>query len=148
MSGGKSADKRKETLNYKGRTCITNKAKANAFCQHYAEISGRRKKGAPAKELRRAAVEVDREVKAERPGTPVENEFSMGELLAAINKIKPRKAAGPDELKSDYIIRMSASARGILIQIFNHSWTQCWVSQAWRSAVIIQGEKPGTGCQL
>ena len=143
LSGARSVEKKNEALEYKGRVCTTNRAKANAFCQHYAEISGKRKERARAKELRREAVLVAREVRAEGPPSAVESEFTMGELTAALNKIKPRKAAGPDELKSDFVARMPATAKKIFLQVCNYSWRNSWLPQAWRSALIIPILKKG-----
>ena len=81
---------------YKGRRCATAKSKANAFVQEYAEVSGRKSN----KDTRREEVELARELKeTEGPKQEVESDFTYQELIWARNKIKNRKAAGPDEIK-------------------------------------------------
>ena len=119
--------------------CTTPKAKANAFLQEYAEVSGRRSD----RKSRRPAVEVNLRLKA--PGVPqeIEEPFTAEELTAAINSIKVGKAAGPDELASDYIRKLPQSVRGELLKVYNYRWASEWIPQSWREATIIPVLKKG-----
>ena len=87
------------------------------FSRISLEGSGRRSD----RRSRRAAVEVNLRLKA--PGVPqeIEEPFTAEELTAAINSIKVGKAAGPDELASDYVRKLPQSARGELLKVYNYS---------------------------
>ena len=131
---------RRQALVYKGRRCPTAKSKANAFVQEYAEVSGKKSN----KETRREEVELARELKETAgPKQEVESDFTYQELIWARNKIKNRKAAGPDDIKSDMLKRLPECAMRELLLIYNYSWREKWVPQEWRQATVTPIPKPG-----
>ncbi len=76
-----------KTLTHHGREYCSDKAKASAFCQEYARISGRKSD----KACRRLNREVRREVQWHRYPTKqeIEGEFNLKEL-------EPKKSGGQD----------------------------------------------------
>jgi hypothetical protein len=112
---GERTSKSGKAMKYRGRTCTTHKAKANAFIQEYAEFSGRRS----TKETRRENVEVIRDMREREVGESViEGEFTMEEFEVARKRIKNGKAGGADGLTSDYIKRLPRSAKEELLTIY------------------------------
>ena len=77
------------------------------------------------KDTRREEVELARGLK-ETAGLRQEEEcdFTYQELMWARNKIKNRKAAGPDEINSDLLKRLPESAMRELLLIYNYSWKE------------------------
>ena len=136
---GKTQQVDSKALHSRGRLCTTPKAKANAFLQEYAEVSGRRSD----RRSRRTAVEVNLRLKAPGISQEIEEPFTAEELKAAINNIKIGKAAGPDELTSDYIRKLPQSAREDLLKVYNYSWGSEWIPQSWQEATIIPVLKKG-----
>jgi hypothetical protein len=143
LNGSKTGNKDSVAIVYRDRKCASNRAKANAFVQEYAETSSKRNIGKCTKEARKVEVELTKELRVVTEGEELEADFTMGELTAALNKLKPRKAAGPDGLKSDYIKRMPNCAKEMLLEICNYSWRTEWIPQEWRTATIIPILKKG-----
>ena len=97
---GDSRNSNGKALVYKGRRCTTAKSKVNAFLQEYADGNGKKSN----KDTRREEVELSRGLKETAvPRQEEECDFPYQELMWARNKIKNRKAAGPDEIISDLL---------------------------------------------
>jgi hypothetical protein len=130
-----------KALEYRGRRCTTPRAKANAFVQEYAEVSGR----SSTKETRKEAVRLARLLRRTHtaPRQELEGEFTAGELTRALSKVKFGKAAGPDGIRSDLVKRLPVSAVTELLAICNASWTTLWIPQEWRRATIHPVLKKG-----
>ena len=109
------------------------KAKANAFVQEYAEVSRRRSD----RRSRRAAVDVNLRLKAPWASQEIEEPFTAEEPTTAINDKRVWKAAGPDELASDYIRKLPQTAREGLLKVNIYSWGSEWMPPSWREASII-----------
>jgi ribonuclease HI len=134
---GQASESSSKVLSYRGRCCITKKAKANAFVQEYAEVS--KIKG--SKMSRRREGEVRGKLKNWTNVTGPD--FTMAEIKKAVKKLKPRKAAGRDGIRSEYVIRLPDEALVELLKVYNHSRTTGWLPQDWRTAVIIPILKKG-----
>ena len=109
-SGGRDAPSR--ALVYNGRLRATPKAKSNAFVQDYAATCAKvsnKKTRAKAVRLAKRLKRLDRE---ERETDETEEPFTIGEMKAALNRMKPGKAAGPDGIQPEFI-RASRQSCGI-----------------------------------
>ena len=127
-------------LKYRGRLCLTNKSKAVAFNQEYAETS----KGVSDRDYRRERVTAARRLASyTTDGENFGNDITMSELESAIKRMKGRKAAGPDGLASDYIKKLTKRAKEQFLIVTNHSWKERWVPQDWRVATIVPILKKG-----
>jgi hypothetical protein len=138
LSGTRKSGESKAIV-YNNRRCATNKAKANAFVQEYAEVSSRKS----TKGTRREAVEINNILRQQEPREEIGEDFKYSELAAATRKIKKKKAAGPDDLSSDMVRELPESALRELLAIFNYSWREEWIPQDWRSATVIPIPKQG-----
>ena len=139
--GGGRGDGHGGAMLYEGKWRITPRAKANAFIQEYANISRSRTNKETRKERKRVA----QHLRAMRPRTEVEKDFTLQELDKAIRSLKLGKAPGPDGIRPEFLKHLPASAKIQLLEIANHSWQRHWIPQAWRSATIIPILKKGKG---
>ena len=64
-------------------------------------------------------------------------DFSMGELNAAIRKLRIRKAPGKDGILNDMIRNLGPATRQKLLLIINQSWNTGKLPDQWREAIII-----------
>ena len=74
---------------------------------------------------------------------PAEVDFTDAELDAALGKVKPRKAAGLNEVGSDYVRRLTSKARRWFLTLINESWRRGWIPQVWRNGLVIPILKKG-----
>ena len=128
-----------EALVFRGGRRITDESKARAFNQEYAEVS--QMKG--DKETRRLGVTVAVRLRGRTTEDEAERDFTRSELDAAVQKMKPRKAAGCDGIASDYVRNLTDRAREQLLLIYNHSWRRKWIPQVWRTAIVVPILKKG-----
>ena len=130
-----------KTLTYQGRQYVTDQAKASAFVQEYAKVSGRHSD----KSTRRANRQLKATLKGNSwsPRQESEEEFTRDELSSALWKVKTGKAAGPDELYPEMLKHLPGCAEEELLKILNYSWMKAWCPQSWRSVVIVPFLKRG-----
>ena len=69
--------------------------------------------------------------------------FSMKELKDALNKVKTRKAPGPDEITGEMLKHLGACSRAVLLKIFYHSWMKGVIPAVWKEAIVIPVPKNG-----
>ena len=124
-----------KTLVYKGREYVSDKAKASAFIQEYATVSGRKSDRTSRRAVRELRSGVRRLLGS--PRQELEQAFNPDELAAALKTIKAGKAGGPDGVAPDLLIHLPLSTQKELLSILNASWTTGWCPQAWRTATIV-----------
>lgn len=69
--------------------------------------------------------------------------FSMEELVTSINKLKPGKATGIDDMFTEQIMHFGPRTRNWLLQFFNSCVTTCKIPRMWRKTKVIALLKPG-----
>ena len=111
LSGGPKSETGQAAITYRGKRCTTDLAKANAFNQEYAEVSGRKSD----RESRRVAEETARLMTSYETDDPAECDFMMAELESALREVKTRKAAVPDGIRSKYVRKLTEKAREWLL---------------------------------
>lgn len=62
----------------------------------------------------------------------VEEPFAQDEILQAIKNTKPKKAAGPDNLKPEIFINYSEDNMSALLNIINLCWRHEYFPKAWK----------------
>ena len=124
-----------KTLVYKGHEYVSDKAKASAFIQEYATVSGRKSDRSSRRAVRELRNGVRRLLGS--PRQELEQAFTPEELAAALKTIKAGKAGGPDGVAPDLLKHLPLSTQKELLFILNASWTTGWCPQAWRTATIV-----------
>ena len=122
-----------------GISITTSAGKANAFMSHYASVS----RLSFTKEERGR----NRECKSMLRSPSVDGEqcreFTIPELESAINKMKAKGAAGPDDIPPTFLKALGPVAKGHLLAIFNESFSSGFCAQVWRNAIIMPLLKAG-----
>ncbi len=72
----------------------------------------------------------------------------MQELVQALRKAKPNKAAGPDGVPYEFLRHMGPAGRGVLLHTRNKSWLNAEVPAEWKRASICPLLEPGKECTL
>ena len=123
------------TLVYKGREYVSDKAKASAFIQEYATVSGRKSD----RSSRRVVRELRRGVRRllGSPSQELEQVSTPEELATALKTVKAGKAGGPDGVASDLLKHVPLNTQKELLSFLNARWTTGWCQQAWRTATIV-----------
>ena len=114
---------------------MSDKAKASAFIQEYATVSGRKSDRSSRRAVRELRSGVRRLLGS--PRQELEQAFTPEELAAALKTIKAGKAGGPDGVAPDLLKHLPLSTQKELLFILNASWTTGWCPQAWRTATIV-----------
>ena len=70
---------------------------------------------------------------------PLENEplFAMSDLEAALQKLKKKKAAGPDEIPNEVWLLLDETNLQSLLDLYNHSWDSGTIPQEWAEAIVV-----------
>ena len=130
---------RNEVLIHKNKEFEFDRKKAEVFMKHYASVS--------KINLSKEDQKINRECKAaiKRSGVEPEEakEFSMYELDRAIDQMRHKSAAGPDDISPMMIKSLGPLGKKILLQIMNKSWLNSLCPQDWRKAAIIPLLKAG-----
>ena len=124
-----------KTLVYKGREYVSDKAKASAFIQEFATVSGRKSDRSSRRAARQLRSGVRRLLGS--PRQELEQAFTPEELATALKTIKAGKAGGPDGVALDLLKHLRLNTQKELMFILNASWTAGWCPQAWRTATIV-----------
>ena len=115
-----------------GKTIISAKKKAEAFVQHYANVS----RLTFSKEER----EINRQLKKltrSRKGSFLIPDLTMAELKSAIGKMRRKGAPGPDDIIPAFLKELGPIALDELLAICNMSLRSAECPQWWRDAIII-----------
>ena len=132
-----------ETIVHNDNLLVTAKQKANGFIKQFSEVSRIR---CSREERERAKTYVD---EAMAPCQSIHNgedpckPFAEHEIDDALRKMRRNKAAGPDLISNEMLRELPRSAKLILLQILNQSWTEKSVPGVWRGATIIPILKRG-----
>ena len=124
-----------KTLVYKGREYVSDKAKASAFIQEYATVSGRKSDRSSRRAVRELRSGVRRLLGS--PRQELEQAFTPEELATALKTVKAGKAGGPDGVAPDLFKHLPLNTQKELLFVLNASWTTGWCPQAWRTATIV-----------
>ena len=139
LNGTPGRNSPNEALVVDGRKITSDKRKADAFIDNYADVSRlrftkeERKTNHQAKKMLRKATVNDESCET----------FTMGELDKAIQKMKAKGAAGDDGIPPTFLKALGPIARGELLKIFNESFDHADLPQVWRIASIIPLLKAG-----
>ena len=136
---GDVREERGKSMMYNGKWRITPAAKANAFIDQYARISGRKSN----RRTRREVVTAAKHLRRQGPRTREEVDFTEVEIRESIRRLKNGKAAGPDGIRPEFIKNLPDNAISTLCEIINDSWNKEWVPQEWRTATIVPILKKG-----
>ena len=90
-----------KTLAYNGREYVSDKAKASAFIQEYATVSGRKIDRSSRRAVRELRSGVRRLLGS--PRQELEQAFSPEELANVLKTVKAGKAGGPDGMAPDLL---------------------------------------------
>ena len=124
-----------KTLVYKGSEYVRDKAKASAFVQEYATVSGRKSDRSSRRAVRELRSGVRRLLGS--PRQELEQAFTPEELATALKTVKAGKAGGPDGVAPDLLKHLPLNTQKELLFILKASWTTGWCPQAWRTATIV-----------
>ena len=134
-----------KTLVYKGSEYVSDKAKAPAFIQEYATVSGRKSDRSSRRAVRELRSGVRRLLGS--PRQELEQAFTPEELVTAMKTVKAGKAGGLDGMAPDLLKHLPLNTQKELLFILNTqkellfilntSWTTGWCPQAWRTATIV-----------
>ena len=108
-----------KTLVYIGREYVSDKAKASAFIQEYATVSGQKSD----QSSRRAVLELRRGVRRLLGSSrqELEQAFSPEELATALKSVKAGKAGAPDGVAHDIVKHLPLSTQKERLFILNAS---------------------------
>ena len=125
-----------KTQVYFGREYVSDEAKASAFIQEYATVSGRKSDRSSRRAVRKLRSGVRRLLGS--PRQELEQAFTPEELAAALKTVMAGKACGQDGVAPDLLKHLPLNTQKGLLFILNASWTTGWCPQAWRTVMIIQ----------
>ena len=114
---------------------MSDKAKASAFIQEYATVSGRKSDRSSRRAVRELRSGVRRLLAS--PRQELEQTFTPEELTAALKTVKAGKAGGPDGVAPDLLKHLPLNTQRELLFILNASWTTGWCPQAWRTSTNV-----------
>ena len=125
------------------KPAVTDKEKAELFCQAYAGVSRLPKdkpNDHPIKiEARRAMNQRCCNGNRDEICSP----FSRRELLLAIRKLRKGRSPGIDQVTNDMLHQLSPTAERHLLAVLNWSWRTGEVPASWRAAEIVAIPKKG-----
>ena len=61
----------------------------------------------------------------------------MSDLEAALQKLKKKKAAGPDEVPNEVWLLLDETNLQTLLDLYNHSWDSGTIPQEWAEAIVV-----------
>ena len=126
------------------RPAITDREKAELFCQSYARVSRLPKTKItdhPIKVEARGAAASTACCSGQR--TAFCSPFSLQELRQAVAKLKPGRSPGTDSITNDMIHQLSPRAESEMLALINRSWSEGAVPSPWRIAEIVAIPKKG-----
>ena len=124
-----------------GKTLISDKQKACAFCGEYANVSRLPRdprKDETVKKTKSQLIQHCNACNDERTGMC--SKFTLEELNFALQRLPTGKAAGKDTITNEMLMQLSDKA---LLNICNISWLQHTTPGDWKHATIIPVPKKG-----
>ena len=119
---------------------LTEKKAANEFARFYKQESNLT---IPLDKVQKTKTAVKDHQQTNQPEACMKEDLKMGELEAAIQKLKPKKAPGPDGVTNDMLKRLGPAAKNTLLAIFNRCWHAGELPSIWKEAHIIPILKKG-----
>lgn len=77
------------------------------------------------------------------PVSPMDEPFSMAELLAALASVKKSSFPGPDDITYTTLSHLGEKGRSCLLHAFNISWETGRLEPRWKHARLVPVLKPG-----
>ena len=139
LSGTPDSPAPNEALIHKGKAITSFHKKADIFAKHYAKVS----KLEFSKEERSRNREFKRMMQMSSVDEECCKDFDLGELNAAIKAMKPKGAAGKDNIPPTFLKNLGPKALEELLAIFNPSFKSAEIPASWKHAVIIPILKVG-----
>ena len=126
-------------MSHNGRTITDTKSKANIFINHYARVS--------KLHMTKEDCDLNRLLKKRLNAPSVDNKSctstNMLELLWAIQKMKRKGAASPDDIPPTFLKSLGPLPLQELLSLFNASFHLADCPRIWRVANIIPLLKTG-----
>ena len=122
----------------KGFANMSDRKTAESFLQTF--ISSTKKKGKETTHRNAYRQQMDKAMHLWRQQET--DKFKIGELDAAIDSMKVKRAAGPDDIQISFLKQLSANAKDKLLRLYNRSYAEGTTPGAWRRAEMISIEKP------
>ena len=122
---------------------VTDKQKAELFCQSYASVSR-----LPKQKRTDHAIKIEAR-RATNPTCCGGNKlgfcspFSRRELRQAVGKLQAGRSPGVDAVSNDMLHQLSPNAERELLTVINRSWREGEVPSAWKTAEIVAIPKKG-----
>ena len=125
------------------RPAVTDREKAELFCQAYAEVSRLPKNKASDRPIKVEARRATSQTCCNGGRDDICSPFSRRELLLAIRKLRKGRSPGVDQVTNDMLHQLSPSAERHLLAVLNRSWRTGEVPASWRAAEIVAIPKKG-----
>jgi len=119
---------------------LTEKKAANEFAKFYRKESSLM---IPQEKMKDTKKAVQDQAKDCQSKPCMKEDLKIGELEAAMRKLKPKKAPGPDGVSNDMLKHLGPIAKKTLLEIFNRCWHAGEVPQTWKEAHVIPILKKG-----
>ena len=139
LNGTPCANSPNQALVHNSKTLADLKAKANAFAQHYANVSSLKM----SKEDKGLNLRCKKIVEGSSVDDMSCAVITLKELIKAIFQIKGKGAAGPDDIPPTFLKSLSPIALNKLLEIYNLSFLHGDCPDIWRVATIIPLLKAG-----
>ena len=127
-------EKHRSTILKEDEKHITGKQAANLLAETFKENSSLEIPREKAANMRQR---IKQEAKKQETVDSMESDFTMFEMNKAIQKLKNKKAPGPDKITNEMIKHLSTQAKEYLLFIFNQSWKKGTFPNTWKEATII-----------
>jgi len=147
MRGNDNQTFKISALEVKGKTCTTNKEKAEALAESFFNISTD-VNFSKSFQSRKIKFEAQNKVEFSDNSTIEErkNTFNVpltkGELISAIGTCKNKKSTGKDNIAYEFLKHAPDVFIDCLLKFYNEIWNKGYIPEAWRHAVIFPLRKP------
>ena len=125
------------------RPAVTDREKAELFCQAYAGVSRLPKNKTSDHSIKIEARRATSQTCCNGGRDAICSPFSRRELLLAIRKLRKGRSPGVDQVTNDMLHQLSPSAERHLLAVLNWSWRAGEVPASWRAAEIVAIPKKG-----
>ena len=125
------------------RPAVTDREKAELFCQAYAGVSRLPKDKTSDHSIKIEARRATSQTCCNGGRDAICSPFSRRELLLAIRKLRKGRCPGVDQVTNDMLHQLSPSAERHLLTVLNWSWRAGEVPASWRAAEIVAIPKKG-----
>ena len=125
------------------RPAVTDREKAELFCQAYAGVSRLPKDKASDHPIKIEARRASSQTCCNGGRDDICSPFSRRELLFGIRKLRKGRSPGVDQVTNDMLHQLSPTAERHLLEVLNWSWRTGVVPASWRAAEIVAIPKKG-----